>query len=203
MCKINVYSEAIKAFGLKNPFEMAANAGADYNKNNNKIIFNYYSSPVKVNYPSGEIEHEPEITLNKNEKILILQYITGACGVIPKENWISFIQLPNGINHQAPFVVEALSPLAEKYGNNFNDFLKCAGSLGAVKITLGDKGVVLPVFPKVPLAVCLWEGDDEFPANANMLFDITAPLHMTTAALWVLGVEVSRKLRRIEGQQYI
>lgn len=53
------------------------------------------------------------------------------------------------------------------------------------------------------MAFVLWSGDDEFAPQANILFDAAAPLYLTTAALWVLGVEVSRKLRGTEGQQYV
>ena len=35
----------------------------------------------------------------------------------------------------------------------------------------GDVGYILPVFPFLEIAVLFWDGDEEFPAQANMLFD--------------------------------
>ena len=35
----------------------------------------------------------------------------------------------------------------------------------------GDAGYILPVFPFLKIAVLFWDGDEEFQAQANMLFD--------------------------------
>ena len=116
------------------------------------------------------------------------------------------MQLPDGPHHHAPFVAEAIKPLADTFGrgsHNLDMFRAMTAKFSAQSIDMADCGAVIPVFPKLPLAVCIWTGDDEFEANANILFDSTAPLHLTTAALWVMGAEVSRKLRHTNGQQYI
>ena len=43
----------------------------------------------------------------------------------------------------------------------------------------GDVGYVLPVFPFLNIAVLFWDKDEEFEAQANMLFDseITEFMH--------------------------
>lgn len=35
----------------------------------------------------------------------------------------------------------------------------------------GDAGYVIPVFPFLKMCILFWDGDEEFPAKANMLFD--------------------------------
>ncbi len=37
----------------------------------------------------------------------------------------------------------------------------------------GDIAVTIPAFSRVPITLVLWRGDDEFPPNANILFDST------------------------------
>ena len=59
---------------------------------------------------------------------------------------------------------------------------------GAEPMAQGDAGGKLAVIPGLPLAVLFWDGDDEFPAQVNMLFDanITDFMHeenvVTTAS---------------------
>ncbi|ADG82495.1 DUF3786 domain-containing protein [Thermincola potens] len=202
MCNINAYAEAIKVFKEKDPAEMAGNAGAVYDKENKKIFLKYLHANIEVDFPSGEIISDAKWELVKNDKVLILQYLTGTTGAMPRNTWIAFIQLPGGPHHHQPFVLEAINPLAEEFGNKIEEFRKIAPLFGATEIKMGDYGVSIPVFAKLPMAVCLRQGDDEFPPSANILFDAGAPLHLTTAALWVLGVELSRKLRGVNGQQY-
>ena len=199
MPNISAYTEAIRIFKKKNPPEMAANAGGSYDESG-VIRLKYLNAEIEVNYPSGEIRSD--LGLVKNDKVLILQYLTSSCGAAPRNSWISFIQLPDGPHHHGPFVMEAINPLAVKFGENPDEFIKQVHRFGAVETELGDYGVIIPVFNNVPLALCLWQGDEEFPAGANILFDVTAPLHLTTAALWVMGVEISGKIRGIVGQQY-
>ncbi len=206
MQNINVYTEAVRHFAEANPGEMAANAGARYNETEKLINLKYLGHNVSVKHPSGKIRWDFPEMIEINDQVLILQYLRQSCGISPRGNWISFMQLPDGPHHHKPFVIEAIRPLAGTFGSDshgLEEFRVMAEKFSATFLEMGDCGAVIPVFPKLPLAVCIWAGDDEFEANANILFDTTAPLHLTTAALWVLGVEVSRKLRNTIGQQYI
>ncbi|MFA7467852.1 MAG: DUF3786 domain-containing protein [Desulfotomaculaceae bacterium] len=97
--------------------------------------------------------------------------------------------------HHEPFLNDACNPLAQTFGHRLELFNQLAEQLGANSIQMGDTAVYVPAFAKLPLAVAIWEGDDEFPAKAVILFDSIAPHQLTTAALWVLGCELSRKLQ--------
>ena len=100
--------------------------------------------------------------------------------------------------HDAPFRVEVARPLAQFFDQRAPHLVRAAGQLGGYAIRLtGDAGVVVPVFPRILLAVFLWVGDDEFPARANMLFDAAAPGYLSTASLYVLGSRLAAHLQKI------
>ncbi len=202
MSRINAYTEAVKKFMSGDPAKMAKNAGATYDPAEAKITLKYLGTEVEIEVPTAAIKVAAPWEPVVNDRVLILQYLSSACRIPPQENWVSFLQLPGGQHHHNPFVSEAITPLAEEFGSRVGEFKKRVADLGAREIKMGDFGAVIPAFPHLPLAVCLWQGDDELAARANILFDLTAPLHLSTAALWVLGVEVSRKIRGVVGQQY-
>jgi hypothetical protein len=52
----------------------------------------------------------------------------------------------------------------------------------------------LEVFPKVPLAYILWEGDEEFPPKVAVLFDSTIQFHLPLDMIWCMVSETSRRL---------
>ena len=57
----------------------------------------------------------------------------------------------------------------------------------------GDAGFDFTVFPKVPLRLILWQGDDEFPPDASILFDETAGDYLSPEdAAWLAGMVVYR-----------
>lgn len=144
----------------------------------------------------------PRLDLTRNDQVPILQYLSQATSVVPRSQWISFLQLPRGELHHLSFVNEVIKPLAEKFGSCPQDLVARARELSGTPGTMGDAGAGIAVFPRLPVVVSVREGDEEFPASANILFDATTPLHLTTAATWVLGVEVSRKLRGVSCQQF-
>jgi len=200
--RINAFSEALKVFERNDPAVMASNAGAEYNPGTGRIRLQYVNIFVEVNFPTGEIYTDGE-SLSRNEEALIIHYLVSACGVNPRDSWLSFIQLPDGPHHHNPFVLDALKPIAADFGDNLELFRERVLALGGIPNGMGDFGAVIYVFPKIQIAVCLWAGDDEFPGNANILFDITAPMHLKTDELFVLGIEISRKIRRVSGQQFV
>jgi len=55
------------------------------------------------------------------------------------------------------------------------------------RVDQGDIGVVLEAFEKVPVMVILWRADEEFGADANLLFDKSITEILCTEDIVVLG----------------
>ncbi|MBU1915062.1 MAG: DUF3786 domain-containing protein, partial [Candidatus Thermoplasmatota archaeon] len=49
-------------------------------------------------------------------------------------------------------------------------------------------------FPKVPVVVILWQGDEEVASSANVLFDANAGKIMATEDLSLVGGTLTRRL---------
>ncbi|MDW7652450.1 MAG: DUF3786 domain-containing protein, partial [Bacillota bacterium] len=114
-----------------------------------------------------------------------------------REHWLSFLELPGGPHHFAPFQQEAIFPLARAFGGSGEAFVTAAQELGGTAVNLGHAGMVIPAFPRLSLAFILWLGDDEFPATANILFDAVAQTYLPTASLYMLGIAVANRLLAI------
>lgn len=196
MCNpVNAYQEALKRFKKIDPEEAAARAGASFDKAARRIEIIYFGGLHLVD-TGGRVRREgdPEGEVPFNDRTLIVQYLCEATGPPPRGSWISFLQLPDGSHHYQPFQTDATDPLARVFGSRPRDFERAAKALGGRPLSLGDSSFLIPALPKLPLAVAIWEEDEEFPARSNILFDSVSPLHLTTAALWVLGVELAHKM---------
>lgn len=198
MCNpVNAYQEALKRFKAINPEEAASRSGATYDRRGQLFEIEYFGSLYRVD-GEGRVRKsgDPEAEVPFNDRTLIIQYLCEASGLPPRGAWLSFLELPDGSHHYSPFQTDGTIPLARAFGNRLDRFEEAAGALGGRPISLGDRSFYIPALPKLPLAVVIWEGDEEFEARSNILFDSVAPIHLTTAALWVLGIELAHKMIR-------
>lgn len=187
---VTAYQEAVRVFRGLDPVDMAGRSGAKCE--GDLLLINYFGREHVVDR-AGRVTLEGK-PVSYNDKTLILQYLCSASGLPPRGKWLSFLELPSGSHHYGPFQADGTAPLARRFGQDTGVLHQAAQKLGGQPIEVGDVGYRIPALPKLPLAVILWEGDEEFPAQANILFDSVAPTHLSTAALWVLGVELATKL---------
>ncbi|MBU2541615.1 MAG: DUF3786 domain-containing protein [Candidatus Omnitrophica bacterium] len=105
--------------------------------------------------------------------ILILHYLIQKLKGLPqiKENWISFQQLAGGKGYYDAFRKRTIDPIIRKYGKSPSSLLDCLERLPGKKIQYSDCSIVLEAFRNVPVMISLWGEDEEFPAEANILFD--------------------------------
>ena len=80
------------------------------------------------------------------------------------------------------------------YGKDPEAFLKAGRKLGGIEIDHGNKAFALNVFPRIPLAYLLWEGNEEFPPKIRVLFDSTIQSHLPLDVIWCMVAETSRRL---------
>lgn len=86
--------------------------------------------------------------------------------------WVPFRDLKDGAPFAAAFQNGVLTPLAATFCNRGDCLEKAAAALRGKR--LAKSGFLLPAFDCIPVKLLFWDGDDEFPAQANVLFDRSA-----------------------------
>ena len=66
--------------------------------------------------------------------------------------------------------------------------------LGARRITCGDVAVAINAFSRMPATIALWQGDEEFPSQENMLFDAAIYDYLFTSDITVPCESITWKL---------
>ncbi|OAT80260.1 DUF3786 domain-containing protein [Desulfotomaculum copahuensis] len=196
MCNIiNACGEAARQLAALEPEDVVMRSGAAYDEKRKTYRLKYFGAWYEIDC-QGRVSlpgHGEEIPYN--DRTLIMQYLCSASGLPPRNRWLSFLELPEGAHHHGPFHVDALNPLAAAFSSLPDQFLRAATTLDGEPLPMGDAAARFMAFPRLPLAAVLWVQDEEFPARANILFDAVSPTHLSTASLWVLGVELATKLR--------
>lgn len=190
---------AQREFASIDPKAIAFRAGVKYIEDEGEIVVPFMKENYRVRFPSGEVYLEgKEVPLDY--QILILHYLSSAEGVPLKNQWVSFKELPSGQIYINPFYNRAVRPLIKFFGQQPDVLIKAGIALGGKEMDKGDASIEIPVFPMIPVAYIIWEGDDEFPASGNILFDASAANYLPTEDYAVLSGMVVFELKKIADQ---
>jgi len=129
--------------------------------------------------------------------ILVLDYLARSDGSTPTGEWIGFQELPDGAFYRHAFQGYSGDQLARDLSGDIDRFRRAAGTLGGEPLPMGDAGYAFRVLPHVPLGVVWWEGDEDFPANATVLFDRVAGVYLPTDGLAILGRMLCRAIAKV------
>ena len=149
----------------------------------------------RVRYPNFEFsdQTDADIEIPIQEQILVLHYML-APGAHPLAGqWLAYREIPGASFYFSAFVKRAIDPLKNVFGQNLNGLSKAAAILNGKPIEPGDVGFEFDVLPNVPLQVIVYAADEEFPAEANILFDRTIGEILSPEDIaWLAGMLVYR-----------
>ena len=84
--------------------------------------------------------------------------------------WKTFREMPWGEMYHKPYSGRVLSRAAYGFGFKLGKFAAACEKLDAKKLPHGDAGYEFEFFGPFKMQILLWEGDDEFPPNAQVLY---------------------------------
>ena len=129
--------------------------------------------------------------------VLLLHYLLTATGAPPVGDWAAYRELPGGLFYAASFAARAETPLARVFGADaagIEAFREAALKAGGEELDLADASSAFAALPRVPVAVLVWQGDEELPGDARVLFDAGAEDYLPPEDLAGLGGQLSRRL---------
>jgi hypothetical protein len=173
--------KAISELSAADPKIVCINSGVVYNREQDSYLLPYLNRKYFVNHSTGEVKsllNGEGVSIHL--QILFLHYLINASGTPLKGDWITFKELPGGQIYVEPYQNRTIKPFLKYFGNKPGQFEKIALSLEGKPAPIGDLCMVLRPFPRVPIAYVLWDGDEEFPPSANILFDASASAYLPT-----------------------
>lgn len=157
----------------------------------------YYNETYRLDRRNGMItlEKGPErrISFNTLMSIYNLFYYSKPYARVRGE-FVPFRQVKRAAPFDPAFKRTVVDVLAKKFNGHAELLEKACIALKGRPLRQGDVGYALDAFSCVPVAVVFWDGDDEFDAQANILFDadITDFTHEETVCC--IGSDLVRRL---------
>jgi hypothetical protein len=149
-----------------------------------------------ISYPDFIFSDASDVSLEVplQEQVLLLHYLLG-CQPKLTGQWVAYREIRGAGFYYGAFVKRAIDPLKKVFGQNVEALRKAADKLGATPVDTGQAAFRLDVLPYAPIQIILWEGDDEFPAEANILFDASVGDYLSPEdAAWLGSLPIYRML---------
>jgi len=175
--------------------------GAGYLDSGRAIAVDFLNRPYRVALPETAItfeDSEEEVILR--DKILILHYLTTAKGTPLSGKLIAYKELPEGTIYFPTFYQRSIRPLPGHFGAEPSRLADAARMMGGVEADYGDTAVTVNVFPRLPLTLVVWRGDDEFGPEGNILFDSTISDYLPVEDIIVVSESLVRRLIKLDRQ---
>jgi hypothetical protein len=174
--------------------QVCRNAPARWESNGDSYLLSCFGQEILICPARREITTASPLAaallgkLRYFSELAILWYLAGARDVPLSGKLIRPSDLKAGQIFATGSHVLPLDKLAQKYGNNVEEFLERGRALGGVPAGLGDASVRLLPFPRVPVVLVLWRECEEFGARADLLFDSSCERHFPQDIVWATAM---------------
>jgi hypothetical protein len=169
------YEIAKEELQNRNPHHVCRVSGAlciEKGKQPTGMKLMFLNRPVTIGWPNVVFHQDSHEELPIKQKILVLHYLNGSSSEDLTGDWISYKDIPSARFYLDAFNRRVKHPLVRAFGEHPDRLPPVAKELyGATTSSLGDVSVQIQAFPKVPITLVIWRGDEEFPSDGTILFD--------------------------------
>ncbi len=100
----------------------------------------------------------------------LLRYLLECKDVAWTGQWKTFREMPWGELYIKPYTGRVLTRAAFTFGTRLDAFRSAAEKMGATPVSHGDAGYLFELVGGYKMQILAWEGDEEFPPNAQVLY---------------------------------
>lgn len=100
----------------------------------------------------------------------LLRYLLEGKRMPASQEFKTFREMPWGELYIKPFTGRVLTRAAYAFGTRTQKFRKAAEALGGLPLRHGDAAYEFDFLDNYRLRLIVWEGDEEFPPNAQLLY---------------------------------
>ena len=100
----------------------------------------------------------------------LLRYLLEGKAVAWSGAWKTFREMPWGEMYIKPYTGRVLTRAAYTFSFKLDAFRAAAEKMGAEAVKYGDAGFQFELMPGYHIQILIWQGDEEFPPNAQVIY---------------------------------
>lgn len=172
------------------PASICTRAQVDFDHSNALYILKSFGQSICISVQDRDIcanspmgEHLVN-GLSHISRLTILWYLIQAKELPLSGRMVRPQELPGGEiylkgTHRLP-----LEKIVREFADDLKGFLRRGRRLESQQLNQGELSLQLFPFPRVPVVITIWAGDEEFPPRCILLFDSTCTVHLPADIIW-------------------
>ena len=181
------------------PVEASTRCGVKYDPERQCFRMRLLYVDYEIAWPSFAISSADEngfALKNLPAQMLLIRYLLEGRASVSGGSFLPYREMPWGEVYLKPFTGRCLSRAAFTFGTRLESFKVAAATLPAIPIKGGDAAYQLEIMPGYDVRIIVWEGDDEFPPNSQILFSDNFPQAFSAEDRTVVGDILISDLKR-------
>ncbi|MCL1802744.1 MAG: DUF3786 domain-containing protein [Eubacteriaceae bacterium] len=180
-------------FSKLDPNEASLRCAVPFNQESSTFELRLMGEKLDVVWPSGQFYSENSPFENPQSVILLLRYLCEGRYEASSGALLDYKDMPWGQVYYRVFEGRCLKRLAYGFGNSLNAFSQAMEKLGGEKLDMGDASYRFAFLDGLYIVFIMWQGDDEFPPSAQILFEDNIPAAFTAEDCAAVGdISISR-----------
>lgn len=179
---------------LKERFHLRADSGAHY--------ITYYQQEYRLDQQSGSLtlsgDPNRQAPFSMAMSIYTLFYYAKpdafVCG-----RFVPFREVKRAAPFAPAFQRMIVDPFCKAFNGRADLLRQACERLGGQPVPQGDVGYIIHAFDCMPLMMLFWDGDDEFDAQATLLFDANITDFIHEESVVEVGADLVSRLREEAG----
>lgn len=167
----------LEQYQAADPLDMMMRTRIPYDEGTREFHVTMCGRGYYVSYPDFNIRKEDESDTSYHvllefpkAQTYVMRYLTESRFAPDHGQTVTFRDIKNGELYFKPFQGRCLMRLKYGFGFKIDKFEKGMQRMGGKKVKYGDAGYEFEFLPGLKMTFILWEGDDEFEPNSQILF---------------------------------
>ena len=189
----------VNLFKQLDPKEAAERTGCRYDAVQGCFYVRLLYADYRIQHPDFAISCEDKNALalvNIPAQIFILRYLLEGRASVGSGEFLPYREMPWGDVYLKPFTGRCLTRAAYSFGTRLEAFKAAIEKMPVIALKNGDASCQIELMPGYDMRLIVWEGDDEFPPNAQIVFSDNFPVSFSAEDRTVSGDLIITEIKR-------
>jgi hypothetical protein len=126
--------------------------------------------------------------------IFLIHYLLTTAEIVVENEWVSEKDIPGGSTFfRGPHAIPT-ARVTRAFQNDIAAFGRRCRELHGEPVEMGDAAFRFQITERLPVVVLYWQGDDDFPPEARLLFDRSVCRIFALDVVFALAVEICARI---------